>query len=238
VIIANTPPFVFVHIHKTAGTSVARTLVRDVAPEHIAVQEGTGHHAPAPGHALTKHSTAVEARDYLGLEEWERYFTFSIVRHPIDRALSLYRYIETMAHPTPKPWSRRLMDRASRRDGTPAQQRRALGWPEVRAYLDSDSLSDFLRHPLLADAPGMQTQSSSLCDGDRGGLIVDFVGRFETLEADINYVRQHLGLPDRPLPWLNSSKRSGDLPTDLSAEDRSYLVARYEEDFRRFDYPL
>jgi hypothetical protein len=105
----------------------------------------------------------------------------------------------------------------------------------VRAYLDSDTISDYLRHPLLDGAPGMKSQSSSLCDPS-GGLIVDFVGRYERLEADISYVRHHLGLPDRPLPWLNPSEGNGYLPTDLSAEDRSYLVARYEEDFRRFDY--
>ena len=239
VIIAHTPEFIFIHIHKTAGTSVAASLLRDLAPEDIAVREGPGRPvAPAeqaPTKPPTKHSTAVEARDYVGSEAWERYFTFSIVRHPIDRALSLFRYIEDQARPPRKPWSRRVIDRTAGRGRKPGREHQALSWPEVRAYLDSDTISDYLRHPLLADAPGMKVQSSSLCD-QSGRLIVDFVGRYETLDADISYVRHHLGLPHRPLPWLNPSKQNGYLPTDLSPEDRAYLATRYEEDFRRFDY--
>lgn len=235
-IIAHTPQFVFVHIHKTAGTSVAASLLRDLAPEEVAVREGPGRPGAPVEQVLHKHSTAVEARDYVGSEAWERYFTFSFVRHPIDRALSLYRYIEAQARPPRKPWSRRVIERTSGRGRRPGGERQALNWPEVRAYLDSETISDFLRHPLVADAPGMRSQSSSLCDPS-GGLILDFVGRYETLDADVSYVRHHLGLPDRPLPWLNPSERNGYRPTDLSPEDRSYLVARYEEDFRRFDYP-
>jgi Sulfotransferase family len=235
VIIAHTPQFVFIHIHKTGGTSVAASLLRDLAPEDIAVREGPGRAAESADQTPSKHGTAVEARDYIGSEAWERYFTFAIVRHPIDRALSLYRYIEAQARPPRKPWSRRVIDRAAGRGHRPGRDRQALSWPEVRAYLDSATISDYLRHPLLDDAPGMKSQSSSLCDSS-GGLIVDFVGRYERLETDMSYVRHHLGLPDRPLPWLNPSERNGNLPTDLSPEDRSYLVARYEEDFRRFDY--
>ncbi len=239
VIIAHTPPFVFVHIHKTGGTSVATSLGRDVAPEALVIPQGSGHRVDTHDHALGKHSTAVEIRDHIGSEAWEGSFTFSIVRHPIDRALSLYRYIEAQARPTRPPWSRRFWHHVSGRGRGrgPGPERPALSWPEVRAYLDSDSMSDFFRHPLLADAPGMKSQSSSLCNSS-GAVIVDFVGRYESLDADIGYVRRHLGLPDRPLPWLNPSERGGLLPTDLSPEDRSYLVARFEEDFRRFDYPL
>ena len=232
-LIAHTPPFVFVHIHKTAGESVAASLVSDLSPEQIDVREGP-RHASTGQPLLTKHSTAVEARDYLGADAWQGYFTFSIVRHPVDRALSLYRYIEAQARPPHKPWSR-LIDRTRGRGRRADRERPALTWPEVRAYLDSGSVSDFFRHPLLADAPGMRTQSSSLCE-ENGHLIVDFVGRYETLAADISHVRQHLGLPDRPLPWRNPSARTGIQPGDLSPEDRSYLADRYDEDFRRFDY--
>ena len=234
-IIAHSPQFVFIHIHKTGGTSVAASLLRDLAPEDIAVREGPGRAAAPAEQALSKHSTAVEARDYVGSETWERYFTFAIVRHPIDRALSLYRYIEAQARPPRKPWSRRVIDRTAGRGHRPGRDRQTQSWPEVRAYLDSDTISDYLRHPLLDGAPGMKSQSSSLCDPN-GALIVDFVGRYERIDADISFVRRHLGLPDRPLPWLNPSERNGYLPTDLSPEDRSYLSARYEEDFRRFDY--
>jgi hypothetical protein len=39
-------------------------------------------------------------------------------------------------------------------------------------------------------------------------LLVDFVGRFETLALDFAIVCQHMGLPDSRLPHVNDSKRA------------------------------
>jgi len=49
-------------------------------------------------------------------------------------------------------------------------------------------------------------QSSFVCDS-RGNLLVDFLGRFERLQADFNAVAQRLKLPSSTLPHRNKSKR-------------------------------
>lgn len=67
----------------------------------------------------------------------------------------------------------------------------------VRRTLDyTDTFPDFARHSM--------PQSDYVCDAD-GRLIVDFVGKFETLAADFAHVAEQLGLPSRELPHRNKS---------------------------------
>jgi hypothetical protein len=178
---------------------------------------------------LHKHSTALEVRDYLGADVWERYFTFSFVRHPVDRVVSLYRYVAWQAQQLHPPLLSRLLHRQPRPSGDPQN------WPGVQAFLDTTSFSEFIRHPALENAMGMQAQSTVLCD-TAGEILVDFVGRYERLAEDFAHVQDHLGLPDRSLRQLNTSKDRGSPDLTVSSEDRSYLATRYRDDFERFDY--
>jgi hypothetical protein len=65
----------FVHIARTGGTSIERTLVGDdwwhIEPE-------------------TKHLSASQARSLYGEEIWREYTTFSVVRNPWDRFVSMW----------------------------------------------------------------------------------------------------------------------------------------------------
>ena len=61
---------IFVHINKTAGTSVARAL----------------------GQPLTAHPTAEEIRDRIGRRVYESKPSFAVVRNPFDRFVSLFEF--------------------------------------------------------------------------------------------------------------------------------------------------
>lgn len=61
--------FVFVHIPKTAGTSIYRTL--NLYGEHV---------------------TALQLRGRLGANLWNKKFKFAFVRNPWDRVVSSYRF--------------------------------------------------------------------------------------------------------------------------------------------------
>lgn len=61
--------FIFIHINKTAGSSISRLLNEE-----------------------RHHLTALSVRDMVGEEVWNNRFKFSIVRNPWDRAVSQYHY--------------------------------------------------------------------------------------------------------------------------------------------------
>ncbi len=107
-----------------------------------------------------------------------------------------------------------------------------------RNYFHHRSFRDFLLHRL--PPPGwddkyrhIMPQYDMLHD-EHGKLLVDFVGRFETLNADFSAVCQRLGLDDCQLPHRNpSDKKSRNLKRQL----RNWLYFNGEnskEDYREF----
>jgi len=227
VIICHSRRFVYLHLHKTAGESVTATLRPVLVAGDLEVRGKP--EVSVNGTALTKHSTALDTRTALGAEVWERYFTFSFVRHPFDRTLSLYRYIADLSEPPTRSLAQRIGLRS-----VPTRADRS-DWPEVRAFRATGSVSEFIRHPALEHAVSMRSQASSLGDDD-GTLLVDFVGRYERIAEDVAHVQETLGLPVAPLRSVNVSHRRRDVGTELSPDDRAYLAARFEEDFARFGY--
>jgi hypothetical protein len=226
-IISHSQKFVFLHVHKTAGESITVRL-RQMLVQGDVVIHGKAT-VDANGTRLSKHSTARDVRDALQSETWDRYFTFGFVRHPIDRTVSLYRYMAERSRPPELTMAQRLGLRPVTDNGDRSH------WPEVQAYRATSSISEFIRHPLLDESKSMKPQSTSLCD-EEGNLLVDFVGRFERLDDDFAYVEQQLGLTHLPLKRINVSRQRHAECDELSFDDRAYLRARFEEDFRRFGY--
>ena len=62
--------YIYVHIPKTAGTSITKAL----------------------GFEQTYHTKLFELRNFISLKEYKKFYKFTFVRHPYDRFLSLYYY--------------------------------------------------------------------------------------------------------------------------------------------------
>jgi len=82
-----------------------------------------------------------------------------------------------------------------------------LGGPEPTP------LSDFVKGAFAEDLWTAKhwfvRPQADFLHGDDGRLLVDFVGRFERIEADFAHVSAHVGLPDDGLPRRNVSSGTG-----------------------------
>lgn len=201
--ISESKRFVFVHIPRTAGTSVETALA-------AYAREPVGFTVEANTVLSHKHSPAFELRAHVGPAFWDAAFVFSVVRDPWARMHSDYHFFREVGP--------RLLPEFSPRERWLTEQAGLLGF------------ESWLR--LGADVLGI-SQSSYLTDA-AGDLLVDYVARFEHIEADFAAVCRALGVEHR-LPRVNGTRR-GDHRAAYSA-DAVELVARYAaDDLRRFGY--
>lgn len=208
-LLSDSHSFAFVHVPKTAGSSVTVALghhavrVDDHWANRWLARAGipVNRFAPWPYTKLRTHASAAVLRDWLPPEIFDRLFKFAFVRNPWDVLVSYWHYLRS------KPGHRR--GRIARR------------LPNFAAYVDYE-----IRR-------GRFSQTGLLCDHD-GRLLVDFVGRYESLATDFVFVCRRIGI-EAELPRVNAGDR---------ADYRDYytpsLVDRVAEafatDIERFGY--
>lgn len=224
--------FVFVHIHKCAGTSVEVALGKLLRHNDFVFgstksgEKNQEFFKKAIG--LNKHSTASEARRWMGDDMYGKCFKFAFVRHPVDRLQSLYSYAHKLAEGTPlTPEEQTALDR----DGT-MPDRPPYRYKAVRAALKARNFSEFALHPLTWQDAGSQPQWESVCDSS-GKLIVDFIGKVETIQDDWARITTQLGL-EADLEVRNAS--GGRSVSQLTPQALATVRERYAKDFELFGY--
>lgn len=220
-IISNSHKFIFVHVMKTAGTSISAALDSCLRWNDVAIG-GTrfGEQIQPPFRerfGLHKHSTAGEIRATVGADIWSSYFTFTVVRHPYDRIVSLYTWLQKTlrnAPPDAPQWS----------------------WQAAIAFRESQDFSAFIRHERFRNSLGGRPQVEWICDDD-GRCIVDFVGRFEDLDAARRMISQRIGIILDPFERHNASTVQTRHAELFSGEaDYDYLHDLHDRDFEMFGY--
>lgn len=220
-IISHTHRAIFVHIPKTAGTSVTALIEPSLRWNDLVLGGTKFGERIQPAYqerfGLSKHMRARDIRLVVGEETWGNYFSFAVVRHPYTRFVSFYN------------WKRSAVSRA-------APDSPLWSWPATEAFQQSGSISEFLRHEKFLTSRAAEPQVDWVCDDDRR-CIVDFVARFEGLAADIDRVSARLGLGSGRLGVLNTSTSERPLGELLSdEEDYRFLHDFYRRDFEVFGY--
>ena len=221
-IINTTFGFIFVHVPKSAGTSVTSVLSRlstllDVEVGGSAFGESI-QSAYRKRHGISKHSTALELRTRLGEQLWLKYVSFGVVRHPLGRLASAYRFLRQWDSPDNR-WRTRMLE-----------------FPAFRDFVASDVW-------LEDEGPDrmFRPQAFWLADQSSNRLLVDRVMYVESLHADLCKVLLESGVPRSKLPdevpHLNSTRKQ-DVAYALSEELMAKVGERYRRDLEIFGYEM
>lgn len=206
--------FLFVHIAKTGGTSVRSALTgyryqgRCALPMFIAnkLDQLCAHRI---GTKFPRHAKAIAAYEMLPKELYKGLYKFVFVRNPWDLQVSSYFHLRR-EHPA-------LL----------------ASVPDFKAFL----LLKFDPHRTwnyLLDT-SLERQRDYLIDL-HGKVIVDFIGHYETLQEDFDYVCQQLGIKPIPLPHKRKATKREDYRCYYDDTSAAWVAEHYRADIELFGY--
>jgi hypothetical protein len=205
----------FVHIPKTGGTSVERALGM-FGDWRVEDRERLFGRIASPDLVAAgflsrylQHLTLPQMHSLLPPDRREGLFSFSFVRNPWDRMVSIH------AHPDPDM----------------VQQAAAQG-----LELEGLPFATFLERLAGVRHIHLLSQHDFILDS-AGRPLVDFIGRFETLAEDFAKVAARLGVSsDMPHANASTARRHRDYRSCYTPETRDWVACRYSLDIERFGY--
>tara|TARA_B100001964_G_scaffold87320_1_gene98270 strand:+ start:4855 stop:5544 length:690 start_codon:yes stop_codon:yes gene_type:complete len=182
---------IFVHIPKTAGTSISMALLGIDVPSHLTIHD---------------------YKILFGGVKIKNFFKFTFVRNPWDKILSSYIFLKSM--PVDKFPACKIVRNYSDFNIF------------VKSWINEDNI--FLNHHFWP-------QYHFIC-GRNLKPNVDFIGYFENLYEDYDYVRHKLNMGGE-LAHLNKSiKTSNDYHDYYDSETKEIIRNVYEKDIELFGY--
>ncbi|OSQ51405.1 sulfotransferase family 2 domain-containing protein [Marivita geojedonensis] len=204
--------FIFVHIPKTGGTSLALALEARANRDDILIgdtpkaikRKGRVKNLTAKGR-LWKHSTLADLDGALSPADLGGMFVFTLVRNPWDRIVSYYHWLRQQGFDHPAV--------------TLAKSTDFTGFvlhPETDA-----SLCAFPAARYVTDATGVERASAYV--------------RLEHLAEDLAPVEDHLGFR-LTVPHANASDRPREYRSAYSDQTAAAVAAMCADDIARFGY--
>lgn len=219
-LLSKSKKFIFIHIFKTAGTSVNDVfvpysrLIDRIAYQYKLTSSICGRFIGIMGWqddgmkqitGFHKHAKASEIKEKLA--DYNNYYSFCFVRNPFDWMVSLYFYIkQDGGHP--------LHQKANEFDFKDF----------IKLYLDTK--------------PSLQTDF--VLDPVTGKLIVSHVGRFETIKDDIAKITDKLGVVDYDFSHKNKSvhRKKNDFRSYYDDELEKVVGEYFSKDLELFGYSI
>jgi len=242
--ISNSKKFIYLHLHKCAGTTVEIALSRSLKWNDILIgstKEGEAlQNIYHKLFGLQKHSTAQEVKDVIGDSSWDGFFKFSTVRNPYSLAVSQYTFsLQQLLGGIERLKKQPLIE------GTFQNIDRYNSWPftypGVQALLSTGGVNskfgDFIRSKKLTEWNAFSPQCDQL-GNEKGDLIVDQVIKIEELDDHWPRLCERLAIGAIQIGRENQSK---DRALDYryfykSVEDQEFMYTLFKKDFDRFNY--
>lgn len=204
--------YIFVHIPKTGGTSLALALEGRAMRDDILIGDTPKavrrrrrlKHARAAGR-VWKHSTLTDIAGLVPAEVIEEAFTFTLVRNPWDRVVSLYHWLREQTFEHVSVQTAKTLD-----------------------------FSGFVNSPYLARALPANAYPTYMIRAD-GIEDCSLYIRLEHFEADATPFFDHLGFR-LVLPEANASSRPSDYRSLYSDADAERIATLCQPDIERFAY--
>ena len=194
--------FIFIHIYKNAGSSIRAALLPHI---RTPIQRTISRLGQLFGRQLYNfdpigiHATAESYREFVGSEEFPKFFSFAIVRNPWDWQVSLYSFMKKDKEHFQHDFAR-------------------MGFDE---YIDWRCEAD------------LHTQKSFIVDRT-GRLIVNFVGKYETINRDFDRICKSIGV-SAVLPHINASRHES-YREFYTTKTKTKIAQAFSEDIELFGY--
>lgn len=183
---------------------------------HVPKAAGTSVNHALYGRTLGHYSALEIEKTFPGL--FDRAFTFTLVRNPWDRALSAYQFArqgqtDSMGVQNPGQYQIPVFD---------SFERFVNEWLPAQDLLKTDFI--------------FQPQSHFACDAN-GEIMVDFVGKVESLNKDMQVVSKRLGR-NISVGKSNSTRLAGmDYRSAFTSNEMIDAISMlYRDDVDKFDY--
>lgn len=158
-----------------------------------------------------KHITASQAKR-LYAEYWDKYFKFSFVRHPVDRVMSCLHHAGHF--------------------GLQFDEQGNISFEEYRRRFGPKTIIEFDYRFYRRQDVQRWKHSKGTVYGNILDEKLDFIGKYENLRDDIEFLQNGLGIKSA-FPHLERSERPIPKIADSTVAE---IHSIYGRDFKRYDY--
>lgn len=211
-IISRGREYLFVHIPKTGGTSMALALEDRAKADDILIGDtpkALRRKARIKGietrGRVWKHSTLADVEELVTRNEMQDLFVFTMVRNPWDRLVSYYHWLQVQTFENPAVALAQQLD-----------------------------FSSFLNHEYTQNSLRANPAVRYVTDA-AGTVHADLYIRLDQFAQDVKALEEHLGF-DIKLPHANASKRDAAYQSYFSDADRALVAILCSDDIERFGF--
>lgn len=248
VILSHSHKFIFIKTIKTAGTSIEVALSQlcdegDVVTPIIPPVKG---HNPRNYDGFWNHISASDVAKRVPAEVWNSYFKFTFERNPWDKTVSLFWFLKDRFG-----FEENFTDYCIRSFlGSSPLQLPVLTTDyfkyrleSLRWWIRNKDDKNYSIQRWVYDRLGRQKRLPSYpSDFYRyaidGEVAVDYVGKFETLVQDMEFICNKFNLPFEGLPNAkgNSSRKGRKYKEQYNDLTRDMVAFLFRKEIRLFDY--
>lgn len=204
--------YIYIHIPKTAGASISAVLRKLPVKKYSRLRELFLYPRGVRSWNAGQHDKAFTLQQKIKKKNFERFFSFAVVRNPWDLMVSSYHW-----------WTQKAVHRqgyATDRD----------------IIINLDGFSGFIYSKygasMINEFPG---DMIDWVVDQRGKKIVNFIAKFETLSQDWKEITRLIGIPYHPLPHKNKSKRKH-YREYYTQETKDLIAWRFQREIEAFGY--